>query len=425
MTGKPLGIAVVGGGVAGITAAHLLSQRHRVTLYERNDYLGGHTNTIVIPDGPDAGTPVDTGFIVLNDRTYPLLHRLLARLGVAVRYADMSFGYHCRRTGLAYSGKSVDSLFAQRRNLLRPSFWRMLAEIRRFGAEAARDLAAGGFDGRSLGRYLESGRYGREFVAHYILPMGAAIWSTPGAELLEFPAQTFARFFANHGLLSLRERPRWQTVVGGSHAYVKAFRAAFRGEPRVGAPVASVRRTEQGAVVRLADGSRRSFDRVFLAAHADESLALLEDPSPEERRLLGAWRYARNETVLHTDASILPPLRRAWASWNCLREPGAHGGGGRGDRLAVTYDMNNLQGLRTQEQYCVTLNREIDKSRIIRRFVYTHPMYTFDSVRSQEGLPSLNGKRFTYFCGSYFGYGFHEDAVRSAVSAAGELGGTL
>lgn len=411
----PLCVAVVGAGVAGITTAFLLQERHRVTLFDKNDYLGGHTNTVVIAEGPDAGTPVDTGFIVLNDRTYPLLHRLLRRLGVGVRWADMSFGFHCERSGLQYSGRNLDALFAQRRNLLRPAFYALLAEIHRFGRAASRDLREDRFGSRSLGEYLDSGGYGEYFRSNYLLPMGAAIWSTPAEDMLAFPAVSFARFFHNHGLLTLRDRPRWQTVLGGSHAYVQAFRKAFTGEIRAAEPVAAVRRAPEGAILRFSGGGERRFDRVVLAAHADESLRLLADPSPEERSLLGAWRYSKNRTVLHTDAAVLPPNPRAWASWNYCRELGANG-----DRLVLTYDMNNLQGLRARERYCVTLNRArpIPENRIIREFLYTHPMYTVDSLAAQATLPSLNGRRNSYFCGSYFGYGFHEDAVRSANEVA-------
>lgn len=412
---KPLEIAVIGGGVAGVTAAYVLDRRHRVTLFERNGYVGGHTNTVLVPDGPDAGTPVDTGFIVLNDRTYPLLHRLLARLGVGARFADMSFGYHCRKSGLQYSGKSLNSLFAQRGNLLKPSFLRLLYGIVDFGRRTRRELRAGALGGLSLGEYLSRGRWHPDLSRHYVLPMGAAIWSTPDAEMLEFPAETFARFFDNHGLLDLSDRPRWQTVAGGSHAYVRAFLKAFQGEVHVRRPVAGLKREPDGVRLRLADGSLRRFDKAVVAVHADEALALLEDPSAEEKRLLGAWRYQRNRTVLHTDASVLPPNRRAWASWNYARETGSDG-----ERLSVTYDMNNLQGLPCRERYCVTLNpdRPIPKKRIIREIEYTHPTYTFEAIRSQAGLPGLSGVRHTYYCGSYFGYGFHEDAVRSALDVS-------
>lgn len=414
-----LSVAVVGGGVAGIVAAHLLSRRHDVTLYERNGYVGGHTNTIVIPSGPDAGTPVDTGFIVLNDKTYPTFHRFLRDLGVPWRWSDMSFGYHCEESGLQYAGTDLRGLFAQPTNMLRPSYLGMLLDIRRFCLEARRDLAHGGAGGRTLGRYVEDGGYGAAFSRDYLMPMGAAIWSASPEEMLEFPAETFLRFFSNHGLLSLEDRPRWQTVVGGSHAYVKAFLKGFKGRVHTESAVVGVRREEGGARLRLAGGREARHDRLVLAAHADESLRLLEDPSAREKELLGAWRYLKNRTVLHTDASVLPPNRRAWASWNYVREAGAGAGA-----VSVTYHMNRLQGLATAAQYCVTLNRRkpIGKNCIIKAIEYEHPAYTVSAVAAQGGLPSLQGQRGTFFCGSYFGYGFHEDAVKSGVAVAGAFG---
>ena len=405
-------VAVVGGGVAGVAAAHLLSKTESVTLFERNGYVGGHTLTIEIPSGPDAGTAVDMGFIVLNDRTYPLLHSLLKEWGVPWRWADMSFGYWDEGTSLMYSGKDLSSLFAQRRNLLSPSFLRLLAEIVRFGRTALRDLRAGALGSRSLGRYIEDGGWSPDLSRHYVVPMGSAIWSAPLGEMLEFPAELWARFCDNHGLLDLSDRPRWQTVVGGSNSYVRAFLKSFPGRVCTASPVASVRRESGAAVVRLADGREESFDAVFLASHADESLKLLADPSAAERRLLGAWRYHPNRVVLHPDASVLPPNRRAWASWNYRRPAGREAG-----KAALTYDMTNLQGLASRERWCVTLNEERDRRGAVRDIVMTHPAFTAESAATQGLLPSLNGVDRTWFCGSYFGYGFHEDAVRSAFAA--------
>ncbi|MBI3296519.1 MAG: FAD-dependent oxidoreductase [Elusimicrobia bacterium] len=408
-------VAVIGGGVAGVAAAYLLSRRHHVTLFERNAYVGGHTLTVTVSDGPDAGTPVDMGFIVLNDRTYPLLHSLLSEWGVKWRWADMSFGYWDEASGLMYAGKDFDSLFAQRRNLLRPSYWRLLADIVRFGNRARADLRAGSFGQRTLGRWLEDGGFGPDLARHYVVPMGSAIWSAPLGELLDFPAELFARFFDNHGLLDLRDRPRWQTIPGGSHSYVKAFLKLFPGDVFTESPVASLRRKPASAVVRLADGRERRFDAAVVAAHADEALALLADPTPEERRLLGAWRYHPNRVVLHDDASVLPPERRAWASWN-YRRPACPSAG-----ATLTYDMTHLQGLKTRGRWCVTLNEDRDLRGTVRSLSLHHPAFTFESARTQPALASLNGIRRTWFCGSYFGYGFHEDAVRSAFAAAESL----
>lgn len=413
-----LRIAVVGGGVAGIVSAWLLQRRHDVTLFERNDYMGGHTNTIVVPDGPDAGTPVDTGFIVLNDRTYPNFRRFLGQLGVATQRSNMSFSYVCERTGFQYAGTGVNGLFAQRANAVNPRFLGMLVDILRFNARARRDLALDTVGDETMAEYVRRLRLGDGIVRWYLIPMGAAIWSMEPGSMLDFPARTYLRFFENHGLLTLFDQPTWQVVRGGSFAYVKAFLAQFKGTVRSSSPIAGIRRTPAGVEVRVRDEAPQHFDRVVMAAHADESLAMLEDATPDERRLLGAWSYSRNETILHTDVSLMPPLRRAWASWNYRLERVRRAGGPR--PLSMTYHMNRLQSLRTREQYCVTLNtaRRIADRRILRTINYTHPLYTAEAVATQEELPRLNGVNGTYFCGNYHRFGFHEDAVWSAVRVA-------
>jgi len=412
-------LAVIGCGVAGLTAAHLLQRRYDVTVFERNDYPGGHTHTIVLPDGPDAGTPVDTGFIVCNNQTYPLFHRLLDQLGVPLRDSVMSFSYHDEDTGFHYSGGDLNGLFAQRRNLFRPAFWRLLFEIRRFCRGGGAALAVEAVPSVTIGEYLRQGRYSREFLDWYLVPMMAAIWSAPPAETTAFPAAALLRFFRNHGLLSLRDRPTWQTVVGGSHAYVQAFVKQFCGTLRLSCPVRAVRRTERGAMVAATCGEAE-FDKVIIAAHADEALTLLADPSPEERRLLGPWRYQNNRVVLHSDPIVLPPTPRAWASWNYAREPAAD----PTLPVSVSYYMNRLQGFQTQRHYCVSLNRHrpVASTSIVRELEYAHPIYTFASMGTQGELASLQGVRQTYFCGSYFGYGFHEDAVRSGAAVGRLLG---
>lgn len=416
----PLDLAVIGGGVAGLTAAHLLQRRHRVTLYERRAALGGHTRTIDVPVGPDRGLPVDIGFIVFNHRTYPLFTRLLDQLGVPTRESDMSFSLDCRRSGLVYASHSVGGLFAQRRNLVRPAYLVMLLEILRFNRAARRDLRAGRLAGITLGAYLRAQRFRPFLRDHYIIPMAAAIWSSPDAEILDFPMETFARFFDNHGLLRVTDQPRWRFVAGGSRTYVAAFTQRFRGAVAAGAPVAGLLREADGVRVRLANGALRRHDGAVVATHADEALALLEDPSPEERRALAPWRYSANDVVLHTDPSWMPEERRAWASWNYRREaaqaPGAP--------LTLTYHMNRLQRLETPRPYFVTLNptRPIPAARVIHRTRLTHPTYTFASLAAQERLPGLNGRRRTWFCGSYFGYGFHEDAVRAGVEVGRSFG---
>jgi len=409
-----LNIAVVGGGVAGIVAAYLLQHRHHVTLFEKNSYLGGHTHTIQIPSGPDAGLAVDTGFIVFNDQTYPHFETFLTRLGVASRLSEMSFSFCCRQSGLFYAGHNLNGLFAQRRNLLRPGYWLFLREILRFCRTARADLAQGRVPSVDLAAYLSRHRFSAFMAENYLLPMAAAIWSAPPGAVGSFPAEPFLRFFLNHGLLSLRHRPNWKTVTGGSHSYVKAFWAGFKGQVRLNAPVASIVRDQRGPKLHLGAGQEESFDRVVIATHADQALRLLADPDEREERLLSPWRYQKNHAVLHTDSSLLPPVRRACSSWNFIRER-------QGDTrspVSVTYYMNRLQGLQSRRDYCVTLNHEgaFAPGSVIAEMDYHHPQYNFAAMDTQAELPDLNGNRQSYFCGSYFGYGFHEDAVRSAIA---------
>ncbi|HMP88623.1 MAG TPA: FAD-dependent oxidoreductase [Kiritimatiellia bacterium] len=414
-------IAVVGAGVAGIVASHLLQRNANVTIYEKSRRLGGHTNTIVIDDGPDSGTPVDTGFIVLNDQTYPLLHKFLSELNCPVRFSDMSFGYYSQKSGFYYAGTNLSGLFAQKRNLLRPSFYRFLHEIVGFGKRAINDLMNDRVGDVTLGEYTRN--ISAQTRNCYIIPMAAAIWSATQADIMDFPARTLLSFWKNHGLLSLANRPRWQTVVGGSHQYIKAFSRSFCGQIRLGARIHTIRRNDKGVEIIHANGETDYFDDVVIATHADEALALLDKPTSDETRLLAAWRYQKNRTLLHTDTSFLPPDKKAWASWNYMEH----------DRLKpdapvpVTYYMNLLQGLKTNDTYCVTLNpdREPKPGTIVREIEYMHPVYDRNAVATQNQLPGLNGKNRTWFCGSYFGYGFHEDAVRSAVMVAKEFGVSL
>ena len=418
---KSLRIAVVGGGVAGICAAHALPHIHRVTLFEQNDYVGGHTHTIVIPDGPDAGTPVDTGFIVLNDRTYPVLNGFFRSLGVGIAKSDMSFSYVDQGSGFQYGSRDLNSLFAQRRNLLDAAYLRMLGEIVRFNHRVLRMLQEDRLSGMTLGGFLRRFRFSDRFREQYLFPMVAAIWSAPDLVVHRFPMLTFARFFDNHGLLTLFRQPQWYYVAGGSHSYVKAFRARFQGGIHTERRITSIRRRPDGVVLTDADGHDHLFDRVIIATHADEALGLLADPNALEQRLLGAWRYSVNATYLHTDLRWMPTDRRAWASWNFLRQR-------RPDRdspVTLTYHMNRLQRLDARLDYMVTLNpfSPIAPDKIIARMRYTHPVYTARSIATQPRLPELNNGGNTLFCGSYFGYGFHEDAARSGFQAAAQLGG--
>ena len=406
-------VAVVGGGVAGIVAAFLLQQRHKVSLFEQNDYLGGHTHTIEIPDGPDRGTPVDTGFIVLNDATYPLFQKFLGQLGVETRVSDMSFGFQCHKTGLVYAGTDLNGLFAQRRNLINPTFLNFLLEIARFCRQALADLENGTMSNISLGDYLRQGQFSSYMIDNYLVPMAAAIWSTPALRVVDFPAGPFLYFFRNHGLLSMRNRPQWRTVVGGSHSYVKAFYNTFQGHLHLSSSVRSIRRDDQHVTLTLEDGSALRFDQVVIACHADQALQILDEPTSLEQRLLTPWKYQKNHTVLHTNSAVLPKLKRAWASWNFTREPG----GDAEHPVYVTYYMNRLQGLDVSHDYCVTLNHPdpFQTEERIAVMDYHHPLYTYESMATQQELPELNGKNRTYFCGSYFGYGFHEDAVRAGA----------
>jgi predicted NAD/FAD-binding protein len=413
-------IAVVGGGVAGIVASYLLQRKHDITLYERNGYVGGHTHTVVLRGGEDAGTAVDTGFIVFNERTYPNFLRFLAQLKVEKQDSTMCFSYYDERTGLTYGSQTLDTLFAQRVNAFRPSFWMMILGILHFNHHTPIRLREGRLSGFTLGGYLESCGFNRHFIEKYLLPMCASGWSAPDVRMLDFPMETFARFFLNHGLFSVVRHPRGYTVKGGSHEYVKAFLKSFQGRVLANTPVQAVRRADGKVLIKAGDRDGEAYDRVVLACHADESLRMLEDPSPEETRLLGAWSYSVNRTILHTDTSFLPRNRKAWSSWNYVRSSGVESG----SPVSLTYHMNRLQNLSTRNQYCVTLNpkKPAEKARVVQEMVYTHPVYTPEALSTQSGISGINGRRNTWYCGSYLGYGFHEDAVRSAAAVAGAMG---
>jgi predicted NAD/FAD-binding protein len=417
-TDQRLDIAVIGSGAGGLTAAHLLQRRHRVTLIEKEERLGGHTHTVTIPDGPDAGTAVDTGFIVMNHRNYPLLTRLFEQLGVQLRDSNMSFGYHDVPSGLQYCGSGLNGLFAQRSNLVRPSFHRMVRDTLRFFKTAEKDLREENPLDESLGDYLRQNGFGPEFIEHHLIPMGSAIWSTPCEQMMDFPARSFLQFFQNHGLLSLNDRPQWKTVAGGSCDYVRRMQREWtQVELRLGAELAGIRRTEDGVELHFRDGRTETYDHAVIATHADQALPLLEDPSPEESAILGCWQYTVSRTLLHTDESVMPPLRRVWSSWNFRRI--------EGERTCLTYHMNRLQGLETEREYFVSLNLPEEPRGIIRELHYEHPMYTRAALASREKLNGLNGRNHTWFAGSYCGNGFHEDAVRSAARIAERFGITL
>jgi len=416
---KKRSVAVIGGGISGIVASYYLSKSLDVTLFEKNNYVGGHTNTVVIPSGPDRGLAVDTGFIVCNDKTYPEFHKFLRDLGVPVRSTDMSFGYHNQKNNFQYAGTSLRGLFAQPGNLFSVSYLLMLKEILSFNKIALRALKEGELEGLSLGEFLQGKKPSARLLEDYLLPMGAAIWSSPDIDLLSFPAETFFTFFRNHGLLEFRKRPQWQTVIGGSFQYVKSFQKKFSGNIHTDSEVISISRDSEGVKVET-QNQVSNFDYCILATHADEALKVLSDPTPEEQQALSPWTYQTNITVLHTDKRFLPPLKSAWAAWNYRREAGADGV----DPVSVTYYMNRLQGFDVSEEYCVTLNpgSSIDQSKIIAQFNYTHPVFTFEALQGRKLLESLSGQKKTFFCGSYFGFGFHEDAVKSALRLIEMLG---
>ena len=405
-------IAVVGTGISGNVVAHrLYAAGHALTVFEASDHVGGHAHTHEIElDGQRHR--VDTGFIVFNGRTYPNFVALLGDLGVASQASTMSFSVRNESSGLEYNGSSLNGLFAQRRNLLRPAFHGMLADILRFNRDASR-LLENGAANLTLGDYLQAHRYGGRFVADYLIPMGAAIWSTDPQRMFDFPALFFMRFLYNHGMLSVHDRPTWRVIRGGSARYVDHLVAPWRDRIRLRCPVESVRRLPDGVLIRARGRSAEHFDHLFLACHADQALRLLADPSPEERTILGALPYQRNEAVLHTDISLLPRRRRAWAAWNY------HLPAGRCEGVALTYNMNILQGLGARQTFCVTLNdsARIDPRLVLRRMVYEHPLFTPAGVAAQQRHHEISGVRHTHYCGAYWRYGFHEDGVVSALAA--------
>ena len=414
-------IAVVGAGVSGLVVAHLLHHRHEVTVFEAAGYAGGHTNTIRV-DTPNETHDVDTGFIVFNDRNYPNFERLVARLGVAWQPSTMSFSVSDRTGDFEYSSASPNGLFANRRYLVTPSFHRMIADLARFN-RAARELLSleDAANGPSLGDWLERQRFSRAFVERLIVPQASAVWSADPRQMWTFPARFLAEFFDHHGMLGLRDRPRWRTIRGGSKRYVEALIARFTGRLRLSTPVAALVRHPDHVLVRPRGGEAERFDEVVLATHSDQALGLLEDATDRERELLGAIPYQRNEAVLHTDARLLPRRRRAWASWNYHLQPEPAG------HATVTYHMNRLQSLRAEREFCVTLNRTeaIDPAKVIRTIEYAHPVFTAAGVEAQRRFEEINARRRTHFCGAYWGWGFHEDGVRSAVRVAERLGGRL
>jgi predicted NAD/FAD-binding protein len=409
-------IAVIGAGISGMGAAYLLSRKHEVWLFEKEGRLGGHTHTHPIETSCGV-LPIDTGFIVHNDRTYPNLVRLFRRMGILRQASDMSFGVSCRQSGFEYSSRGLGGFFAGRSNLFRPGHYRFLAEIMRFNREAKRLLHDPASAEITLGDYLRANGFAGDFTHYYLHPMAAAVWSTSPEEIEDFPVFTLIRFLENHGLLGLTTAPQWYALKGGSSVYISPLTAPYRDRIRLEAKIDGVRRTAAGAEISFADTPPESFDEVVFACHAPQTLQLLKDLTPLERQVLGGFRTSRNETVLHTDSSLLPQRPAARASWNYHL-------GTRRRVATLTYHMNRLQALPTRQDYCVTLNdtQSVDQRRVLREMTYFHPLYNLEAVRAQARWHEISGRNRTHFCGAYWFYGFHEDGLNSAIRVAEKLG---
>ncbi len=413
-------IAIIGSGIAGLTSAYLLNRKHAISVFEAGDWVGGHTHTVDVEVG-GKHYAVDTGFIVFNDWTYPNFIRLLGQLGVGFKDTEMSFSVSDPLSGVEYNGHNLNTLFAQRRNLISPKFIGMVRDILRFNREALNDLNQQRIaSDMTLGDYLKANGYSERFIQHYIVPMGAAIWSMSLNDMLGFPLQFFVRFFKNHGLLSVSDRPQWCVIEGGSSSYVAPLTESFREQIRLNCPVTRVERDADGVTVYSSAGSER-FDKVIFACHSDQALALLAEPTRIEQDILGALPYADNDVVLHTDTRLLPSRKLAWASWNYRL------GGPLDQPAAVTYNMNILQGIQSDTTFCVSLNQTaaIDPSKILARYTYAHPQYSLAGMAAQARWEELLGANHSYFCGAYWANGFHEDGVVSALRVAREFGEAL
>ena len=416
-------IAVVGSGAAGLAAAWTLSKQHQVTLYEADQRLGGHCHTVSV-ETPWGETPVDTGFIVYNEVNYPNLCAMFDHLGVETKVSNMSFAVSIRDGWLEYCGSGAKGLFAQRRNMARPLYWRLVWDVLRFFREAETLLEREDLEAMTLGELLDKYRYSKFFRHNHLYPMAAAIWSMPVSKIEDFPAATFIQFYRNHGLLKIKDRPQWRTVVGGSQAYVQAILDDFGGGPvRSGHAVRAVTRSDAGVLVKTDADEGEKFDQVVIAGHADQALAMLGNPTDQERAVLGAFDYERNRVLLHRDASLMPRRREIWSSWNYLSSGGCNEGG----RLSATYWMNRLQGIDNRVPVFVTLNplHEPAADTLIREFDYDHPAFDAKALTAQKQLPELQRVGGISYCGSYFGYGFHEDAFTSGLNAARGLGAPL
>lgn len=411
-------VAVIGSGIAGLSAAWLISQSARVTLYESDGRLGGHANTVDVPT-QHGSISVDTGFIVYNERNYPNLIGLFNELGVVTQESDMSFAASLEGGKIEYSGSGLSGLLSQKRNLLRPRFWAMVKDIVRFYREAPQTLNDPTASEQSLGHYLDQNRYSEAFITDHLLPMGAAIWSSSANEMRGYPLTAFVRFFVSHGLMEIKNRPKWRTVTGGSRNYVEKLRAAFKGEIRLNDHVTRVERHIDHILITDSTGSSKSYSDVVIACHSDQALSLLADPTDQEQELLGAIRYTKNLAVLHSDDSLMPKRKGAWSSWNYLTSDNSQDN----HRPCVTYWMNRLQNIPPSAPLFVTLNpdRQIDEVKVYDTFEYDHPLFDDGALKAQKELWSLQGNRNTWFCGAYYGYGFHEDGLQSGLAVAEAL----
>jgi predicted NAD/FAD-binding protein len=407
-------VAIIGSGISGLTTAYLLSKKHKVTVFEKNNYVGGHTATVDIEKSGEKHA-IDTGFIVFNDKTYPNFLALLAEIGISKVPTEMSFSVHNCATGLEYNGHNLNTLFAQRRNLFRPKFWQLVKNILRFN-KLCKNIYQNNIyvEGLTVGQFLKENQFTDFFAEHYILPMGAAIWSSSLAQMEDFEFKFFVKFFHNHGLLNIADRPQWYVIPGGSRSYLTPLCEPFKESIHTNITIRTITRNDNKVQLHFDDSTSQTFDEVVMACHSDQALALLGDASEDEKAVLTAMPYSENSVILHTDKRLLPVRKKAWASWNYQLS------NDRSKAASVTYNMNILQGLKSDTTFCVTLNQktDIDESLILREFTYHHPIFSTSSIKAQQSRHKICGVNSTHFAGAYWHNGFHEDGVRSAVEVA-------
>ena len=414
-------IAIIGSGISGLTAAYLLHDEHELTLYEANDYIGGHTHTHEL-EFEGKTWRVDSGFIVYNEKTYPNFIKLLRKLKIVSQKSSMGFSIKAPYKQLEYSGSSLNALFAQRRNLFRPSFYMMIKDVLRFNRVAKSELE-GLVESMTIKEFLKQNKFSKQFIENYIIPMGAAIWSTSAEKTIEMPALFYIRFFQNHGLLQINNRPQWWVIKGGSKSYIEKIKKGFEKQIRLSSPVKKIIRHKNEVEVCFGKNGERSnkFDKVIIATHSDQALQILDNPNAKEKEILGALPYQENEALLHTDESILPKKKQTWSSWNYFLNEDTK------VPVTLTYSMNILQSLTAKTHFLVTLNNSgnIDPKKILKKLTYQHPLYTVEGVKSQKEKHLISGKNNTFYCGAYWGNGFHEDGVVSALDVCKFFGKTL